>query len=1052
MLGLELPKLGKKRMEHLFRQGFLVTEKRAKGIADLYDVFDRQDGELATLVTTDSLLEPVMEAAFLVFRASWAEEGRALPPLLRSWIGRLSKAGPGPWPKAWRLAGGILCVSLGILEGKEALGGLPLPEDVLQAAREELDRISRKRTAWSPLLGRSVDYGALSLSSPLPGEVNFGGWASPARLKAWLSQCVLLLDDPVQTRAGLLLAGTAPSGWEQAFSRERSLVGPLDNMGIGVYRDALKRAGGLKQVQAGEKGWGKALAFLKERFVPGKALLAQGRKGELSILVRLAGRNLTYYLPPLSCPWASSLLGSMVGKGLLLDGPGFSPDAEALQWGVFLRPAHPTGLLLAGGVGNSWAEAKAASYCLRFLSGGPWDAQFARGDYDWRLIKEILAPRSGEPVSLQSLFWDLFRAIAADEPPGMPNREWYFSTPAWAERRARTALAGWTLWRRAAGPSVRRCLGIAAASGFRDQGYIIPTSAELDRFRRFVAFLAQAAPKWEILHEPLARVSKLVKRVYELRRKQEQGLEWNRADMDFFAHYGEALKVRKDEGGNSFREKVPHAYACNVGDLMAAEEGRTLEARFPEVFLFAALAPPRRIYALVRIGGKWYLARGGVLDYREFVLPSGMSLDDRGWREVLKVLPEAGTLPDGEGKPGKRVGAGQEWKRALASKNLVLLESALLRARTSPESLDALLRARVKRERKRCRSPWALALTDEKILPPGREGLLFALKVLWKGTLDLTLVPPARRRELASLAGRKAAEEEKFPWSFFRELYREDREAWTAAFEAWLDSIQDLDPLRAGKILLEFLKAPAPGAPPLVPETQRARLAGRLVSKAGKEMETMLLRGGVRLKVLLCQALFWAWSPEGYHLLDGVIQKDPQEFLETTTDAISYLKKSLPEESIRFLQEEIRRGRAGGDLYFRFLYLLLVHGVSPGVEAVQRGWKIFKERFLRDGKGRSGEEGFGPEDCLSSLLLSRPGEVLGWIRGELGKDGGNRAGRYLEKAVGCIIETWDMDSTGTSALPPLPDVFQGGKVTDWNALDGWLREARRRLEMGERKQ
>ncbi len=647
VLGLEKPKLGEYTIGRLLHRGFLVTEKRARGMADLYEVSDPRDGELATLVTTDSLLEPVMEAAFLVFRASWAEEGKGLPSLLRLWIAGLSRKGPGPWPKAWRLAGGVLCVSLGILKGKGALQDLPLPGEILQAARQELDRISRKRTAWSPLLGRTIVYGAFPLSSPLPGEGLFGGWVSPARLKAWLGQCAFMLDDPVQTRAAFLLAATAPKGWKQAFSLDRSLVGPLENLGIGAYQEALQEAGGLEAVQAGTKGWEKALAFLKGRIVPGKALLEGGSKGEQWIQVWVNGRTWNIRLPPLSCSWAESFPGVRYGKGLLLDGPGFSPDAEALQWGVYGRAAHPSGLVLAGGAGNTWALGKARSYCLHFLTGIPWAPEMAQGAYDWNLVRGILAPRAEEPASLQDLFWDLFRAITTDKPPGKANREWYFSSPAWAERRARTGLAGWVLWRRAAGPSVRRCLALVAAAGFSNQGYVVPTCAELERFRRFAAFLRKVAPGVEPLREPLVKANRLVERVFQLRRKQEQGRPWNQEDQDFFAHYGKALKLRKDEGfGNRVQEKTPHAYACNVGDLMAYRGG-ILEAEAPEASLFAALALPRRIYALVRIGGKWYLARGGVLDYREFALPVGMTLDDRGWRDILKTRPGAGRRGEG---------------------------------------------------------------------------------------------------------------------------------------------------------------------------------------------------------------------------------------------------------------------------------------------------------------------------------------------------------------------------------------------------------------------
>ncbi|HHI68748.1 MAG TPA: DUF3160 domain-containing protein, partial [Planctomycetes bacterium] len=706
VLGLEKPKLGEYTIARLLRRGFLVTEKRARGMADLYEVFDPQDGELATLVTTDSLLEPVMEAAFLVFRASWAQEGKGLPSLLRRWIAGLSRKGPGPWPKAWRLAGGVLCVSLGILEGKGTLQDLPLPGEILQAARQELDRISRKRTAWSPLLGRTIVYGAFPLSSPLPGEGLFGGWVSPARLKAWLGQCAFMLDDPVQTRAAFLLAATAPKGWKQAFSLDRSLVGPLENLGIGAYQEALQEAGGLEAVQAGTKGWEKALAFLKGRVVPGKALLVEGPKGKRWIRFRQGGRTWNFLLPPLSCAWAESFLGVRLGKGLLLDGQGLSPDAEALQWGVYMRFAHPSGLVLAGGVGNSWALGKARSYCLHFLTGIPWAPEMAQGAYDWNLVRGILAPRAEKSASLQDLFWDLFRAITRDKPPGKANREWYFSSPAWAERRARTGLAGWVLWRRAAGPSVRRCLGLVGAAGFRHQGYVVPTCAELERFRRFVAFLRNVAPGVEPLREPLAKANRLVERVYQLRRKQEQGRPWNQEDQDFFAHYGKALKLRKDEGfGNRVQEKTPHAYACNVGDLMAYR-GRTLEAEAPEASLFAALALPRRIYALVRIGGKWYLARGGVLDYREFALSVEMTLDDQGWRDVLKTRPAAGRLPGGEKGPGKREGRRLSLWSAISAKDPVALEAALLLSRRPEGAKDGLLRRLVGKARKACRDPW----------------------------------------------------------------------------------------------------------------------------------------------------------------------------------------------------------------------------------------------------------------------------------------------------------------------------------------------------------
>ncbi len=1046
ILGLETCRLNGEEVKLLLRRGFLVTNERARTMADLYEIRHPRD-LFPPLVTIDSLEVPVFRAVSLVFRASWAEEGEARRKALEEWTRRLLALGPGAWPGAWKKALALLLVSSRLLSRPGLLEDSLIPAGVVRLVRWEERNFQALQERTSPILGKWVDYSMFPRSLEGRGIPAFLAekWLKTAKLKWWLSEAILLLDRPEPWKASLLLAATAPEEWKELDQRDQALAGPLDNLGLQDYQEAMKAAGGLKALQADPEALEKLRRSLEARPVPGRQWF-QG-----------AGHSSR-----------GEILPARAGKGLNLGGSRFSPGIDALEAGIRGRYAHPTGLILAGGAGNSWARKRAENYRIRFFWGGAWRPSLSLGDVDWKAVETCLSVPCSRGNTGVSLFWRFFRAVARDQSGRDGNGEWYWDSPGWKKRRALAALSGWALWRKALGPLGRRGDLVAAAAGGLG-GYIVPSRKELQALRALFDFYRKKAPPMEILSEPLGRVEFLLKKVFELREKQESGKPWSAEDERFFFRFSRALRWRgglevssgeDSKGSFSF-------FAISPGDVFLREPGAG-PAR-PEGKFFCGLAPPRRIYAVVRLLGKWGIARGGLLDYREFLVPPGVEFTDSDWADTLRARPEAGSLERAKGEGHGGGGWEEDLKEALKGKNLAFLRVLLLGKKGREKRLEEVLAGFLEKERRRCRDRWRVAVTGPEFRPPGLPGLLFALQLLWQGRADFALLPAGRRKEFCRKLAREAGKAGTLPVSFLRELFCLGPEWFDAGLRAWIQGKKALSAEEAARILLEFLVYP--GVDGSEREERRRRDLADLVVRAGKGgMKTLFLRDlslgwSPSESVNAHRALLWAFCPQGFKLEDWVLEKAPSSLLAALRDLDNRLKGVwIPPESVRYLlgrlKDRVREGRA----FFGIFCFLERSGVFPGPELWKKGWGFLESRLSGPGLSAQdvGEDPFYQWSCWTfCLALGKPGLFVEKFRALV--EGGSEEERaflwkLLKRGLTQVTNKYDkrievnpffsLLEPGMEVwkdLPGAPEIPERGKDMDWAALKRWLEDLSRRV-------
>ncbi len=1034
ILGLRVPGLKGESLKKLLSRGFLVTGDGAGSMADLYEVRGPRDF-LPALVTIDALEDPVFRAVSLVVRASWAREGPSRKRALEKWIQGLLAMGPGPWLEGWKKALEVLGVSLTILAPPGELEDLGLPAGVLRAVRAEEGNFETFQERPSPILGRMVDYGRVPTPGGRIGVLPFftERWLNTARFKWWLAEAVLLLDRPEQLKAGLLLSATAPVEWKNLNKRDRILAGPLDNLGLGDFQEALKEAGGLKKVKKNPGVLRKILGMLKAKKIPGRCAFQVQRT-----------------------------------RGLNLGGSRSSPGIDALVLGSGGRYVHPTGLILAGGVGNSWARKEAGKHRIRYFWGEVWRPDLALGDVDWPGVETCLSVSFSRGGGGCSLFWRFFRILAGEGPGRDGNGEWYWNSPAWKKRKALAALGGWALWRKALGPLGRRGRLVVGGGNPRG-GYIVPSREEIQALREFFGLYERIAPHLEILGEPLKRVRSLLKKTAELREKQETGESWSEEDEAFFSGFSRALRLRGDHHPESPEGSGNSFYPCvvQVGDLSVREPGK--DSGHPEGKLFSGLATPKRIYAIVRSFGKWMVARGGVLDYREFLVPPGMGFDDRDWAETLRSHPGAGALDvtGEEGFPAK--GWRRKIEEAVREKNPALLQAMVLAGGAEKEAEMEFLARILEKERAGCKDRWRVACTSLDLRPPGLKGLLFSFQLVWRGRADPALVPPGRRKDLCRKVALEAGRSGAFPLSFFRELFGRGLDLFQAGLEGYIEGKKKLGAEESGRILLEFLSYPGKGASG--PEEQKRRELAGLVVRSGREMMKTLFLKDLSLgwtppeSVMVHKALLWAFCPEGFKLEDWVLEKAPSSLLGALSGLKPVKGVPLPKESLRYFQEKLAGKSIGADSYFGILYFLERNGFFPDPRLWEKGWSLLEKSLSSSDLLRSDPDSvpfYARSVWAFCLALWKPGRFVKRFRSfmESRKDEERTAlwellRRSLSQATDkfrpvLVDPFFSLLCPGEEVwkdLPPPPDIPMEGMKMDWPALEVWLAVLKNRVPM-----
>ncbi len=989
----------------LLRQGFLVTSNRAPSMAVLYRVLPAR----VVLVTPDAFLDPLMEVFYDLRRLSWDRSTKALPQVLREWTARLAPFRNGPWSEEALLGEKILRVCLGVLQGAAQA-------DFKDAAAEIGLIRGGAGPAPSPLMGRIIDYGIMQELWEEKGPAG-ASWRRLAAMKAWLGRIPLLLASPRETRTALLLAATAPRGWKEYRKEEKAFEGPLDNLDLDAYARALKEAGGIGKVMASRSAFLQARKILDS--LPGP---------------RVADPSLVRVNPLITGKTYEEIRRGQ--KGLVLDGAGWAPGAEILSRGAPIGASvHPSALWIAWAGGNEEARRAWRTYELAFPTGTPWAPGPARTEaVEWEKIKSIMARTSSLPPSAHSLFWKLFFALDRRDPARDPNPEWFWHTPAWARRRMITALAAWTLWRRAMGPGLRLGYGLIGCLGGEPSGYVAATLPELEGLGGFAEFLRSRTLRGSWSEKVLEKLSSWIDRMKALRRKQTKGIPWTAEERKYFSDFWMAL-VPSPGLVSDIIGGTPHAFTVPVARLT---DLRKDSAPRPQVTLYAATACPRILYALVRCGKRWRLAAGGLLDFREFVHPSGVPMNDSSWRRILESRPEAGKIA-GHASAKKKTKK-DPLEEAFSSRNALLLLTEIEAKGMGDKKTALLLAEFLARARKGVRRKKRLVLSSALEKLGGIPALAAALEVLWTGEVKLDPLPGKDWEKTARAIVRASLREGLSCNDFLEHYLAKDPETAKEVIRGYIHMRRRWNTSDMSFFLSRFLGWPPLTEIELFPRPEREELAEEVIRKWNPKLEKD--RPLFTWDIL---NLFLSGAPSGVKAVEDYFATHPRIIPSLIPDLWFKSKGLFPKAAMAWMRGKLDSPPGTPSLYLFCAGILGTYGVEMKNSWFEKAWRCWIPYL--EGKRKEKLSYDWSEMGLHCLLIAAPRRTLQALAKRY-REASPSEKRKLKESLRARVEGWREKLEKTAGLPRPAKPPHGAFLEDpasRKALAAWLTGVRETL-------
>jgi hypothetical protein len=356
--------------------------------------------------------------------------------------------------------------------------------------------------------------------------------------------------------------------------------------------------------------------------------------------------------------------GALATKGMRFFPQRFIPDAAIMQsliWNKVGTPQRkrlwPMGLDVAAALGSQQARA---------LLSGPLH-QNAYAHYTQRLssLQRYFTSRPAK-VWQQNLYWrwlDTLRAVWGPRSAGSPA---FTGTVAWKTKNLATGLGSWAELRHDTLLYAKQPYGLGAggaAPPFRTP-YVEPVPQVWARLlaltRAFKATLSAEGLLDSLRQSPFRLGPDQTKFLYPRPPKGEQGY---RAAIDSFAAL--VALLQRTSQAELQGKQVPHADAVtleNFGPELDMIDnffqdngaGKTEMPEQKQVAIIAdiftepnsgkvleeGVGDVQRLFAVVSINGKRWLAEGGVYSYYEFHQPMSNRLTDEAWRAMRNRPPQ----------------------------------------------------------------------------------------------------------------------------------------------------------------------------------------------------------------------------------------------------------------------------------------------------------------------------------------------------------------------------------------------------------------------------
>jgi len=529
-------------------------------------------------------------------------------------------------------------LNLGYLTVAGRLLGAPvvaaaIPASITARVNWELALIAAHQGfATSPLLGYAVDYSQFVPRGHYAGDPVLSRYFQAMTWYNLLAFHLNGADGVPRTRQAILLVRalvgntTLDRLWAQVFDPITTWVGPSDDLTVRDYQAAMARVYGAN--------------------APLSALADDVKLARFRALAnRLAGPRIVGVLA------TSGAGAAAMGKGFRLFGQRFVPDAAAMQaliWDKVGTPAHrrvwPSGLDIAATFGSRPANA---------LVTGP--TPYNQTDYAHyaRQLANVQQTYRTLPGNLYGGWLNTLRAVWGPMPPAAPA---FMKTLAWGDKSLATGLASWAELRH------DTILYVKPPEGLGAGGPVIPAPSYVEplplAYTRLLALVGQlkatliaegildtlprpveqypiyAPPGYHGEHgyrgalDDFATQLALAERVSE---RELLGQTVSDADLDGVrAMFGELSLVDnflRDNAAGRPLLLVDKQVSVIADVFTEPVSGQALEEGVGDVL---------PVYAVVRINGRRWLARGGVYSYYEFRQPVANRLTDDAWRHLAR--------------------------------------------------------------------------------------------------------------------------------------------------------------------------------------------------------------------------------------------------------------------------------------------------------------------------------------------------------------------------------------------------------------------------------
>lgn len=600
----------------LLDYGFVVTNDAHNQICSFY-----VGAPLPTFITTDSILYAYfINVEDALYRLEIKQRDRLLI-LLRDYRRELAATdkthGKTCPDKSWRAIvkalDNYLLVSEVLAINPEKPGDVPdLPEDV---SRELISIYNASGTATSALRGFTLDYGRFRPRGLYAKEFIDDGelalhdylifdpeYKKPPitettvierkramegyyRAATWLHEVMFRASSPAESRQALLLAyldlklGPGISRLGALNAPYEEFLGSSDDLGIDAYRRIVAgRIGSWDALRQNPTRLARALDDIAK--LPSPHVTTVKDLGALKDPARYKGLRLM----PRPTLFDNEIWGPLTPYGL----------ARPLASGEELMAV----------MGSEAARAIVTNREGKTIPG-----------YEGLYAEAEKAAATAEPKYNSAICRSrhaLFRMLLTNPPDTtLPA---YYRQPAWRYKDLNTCLAGWAHHRYVwdlHGKRAISCLGGAAG----------PPRVTVEPNVPFFEALADLAAATAVFfdtygdgHNRLEEVAFTSRLLADAARRQIDAREFTPGQKDFLNNYGEKLGNLCGFFGNSWLidEELPVTGFCVPveSDLFSGTARIIGQAR------------PRAIYVICEAGGRRYLARGGVLSYRDAVIPA----------------------------------------------------------------------------------------------------------------------------------------------------------------------------------------------------------------------------------------------------------------------------------------------------------------------------------------------------------------------------------------------------------------------------------------------